>query len=70
MRWLPGGTSSSNPTSSGTIGTIDLIEQGPELQGVLGVAGGQRRRGDLSGFDVRGDVPFTQRPSRAAVLLE
>ncbi len=33
-----------------------LIEQGPNLRGIIDVVGGDRRRRDLSGVGVHGDV--------------
>ena len=36
--------------------TIHLIEQGPDLRGVVDVAAGDRRRRDPSGVGVHGDV--------------
>ena len=34
---------------------VEVIEQGPNLRGVIHVVGGQRRRGDLPGVSVGGD---------------
>ena len=50
---------------------IHLIEQSPDLRGVIDVAGGQRGRRDLSGVGVHGNVQLAPGPScLRAVLLE
>ncbi len=52
----------------GTVGgerrdlAIYLVEQRPNLRGVIDIAGGQRRRHDLSGVSVHGDVQLTLGP--------
>ncbi len=50
---------------------IDLIEQRPDLRGIVDVAGGQRRRRDLPGVGIHGDVQLAPGPPcLRAVLLE
>ncbi len=50
---------------------IHLIEQSADLGGIADVAGGQRRRLDLSGVSIHGDVQLAPRPPcLRAVLLE
>lgn len=50
---------------------VHLIEQGPHLRSIIDVAGGGRRRRDLSGVDVHGDVRLPPRsPDRRAMLLD
>jgi hypothetical protein len=48
----------------------DLIEKGADLRAVVGILGGQRRRDDVAGVGVRGEVQLSPRPaSLGAVLL-
>ncbi len=61
----------------GTVGSerddrVDyLIEQSANRQGIVHVAGGQRRRGDLPGVGIHGDVQLAPGPPcLRAVLLE
>ncbi len=42
---------------------IHLIEQGPDLRGIVDVAGGQRSRRDLPGVGVHGDVQLAPIPA-------
>ncbi len=50
---------------------IHPIEQGPDLRGIIDVAGGQRRRRDLPGVGVHGDVQLASgAPCFCAVFLE
>ncbi len=48
-----------------------LIEQGPNLRGIVDIAGGHRRRRDLPGVGVHGDVQLAPGPPCfRAVFLE
>lgn len=48
-----------------------LIEQGPNVRGIIDIAAGQRRRRDPSGVGVHSNVQLTPRPpGLRAVFLE
>ena len=51
--------------------SVDLVEQGADLRGIIGIPVGQHRCDDLPGAGIHADVQLSPRPARAgAVLLD